>query len=320
VHLQRSVGTPSESPVDNCVDAALIRSMHSKKLFMKFKIALAQINPALGNIDKNIKKHVQFIDKAIRKKADLVVFPELSLTGYTLKDLNFDLAINPYANELLKPLKERSKKISIICGGVEEDENFGVFNSAFYIEDGSVKFTHKKVYPPDYGMFEEMRYFSRGKEANVHETKFGNVGLLVCEDLWHISLPLLQALKGAKIIIGIASSPTRLALNSGSKILKNYEINSEQHKAYARLLSLYIVFCNRVGFEDGVNFWGGSEIVDPFGNVNKAAKFFDEDLVTSDVNIETVRRARHLARHFLDEDLNFLKNEVELLNESLRKI
>jgi NAD+ synthase (glutamine-hydrolysing) len=287
---------------------------------MKFRVAAAQINPALGDYDKNIKKHLQFIDKAIKRKADMVVFPELSLTGYSVKDLNFDLAINPYTNAILKPLKEKSKKITIVCGGIEEDENFGLYNSAFYIEGGKVKFTHKKVYPPDYGLFEEMRYFLRGKSADVHETKFGKLGLLVCEDLWHMSLPLLQALKGAKLIIGIAVSPTRLALNTKSKVLKNYEINSEQHKAYARLLSLYMVFCNRVGYEDGINFWGGSEIVDPFGNVNKAAKFFDEDLIISEINMNSVKRARHMARHFLDEDVNFLRNEVKLLNDGLNNL
>lgn len=287
---------------------------------MKFKVSCAQISPALGDIEKNIKLHLKYIDKAIAKKADMVVFPELSLTGYSVKDLNLELALNPYTSPLLKPLKEKSKKITIVCGGIEEDENFGIYNSAFYIEDGAVKFTHKKVYPPDYGMFEEIRYFSRGKEADVHDTKFGKLGLLVCEDLWHMSLPLLQALKGAKIIIGIAVSPTRLALNSKSKVLKNYEINSEQHRAYARLLSLYLVFCNRVGYEDGVNFWGGSEIVDPFGTVDKVAKFFDEDLITSEINMTSVKRARQLARHFLDEDVNFLRHEVGLLNEELLKI
>lgn len=287
---------------------------------MKFKISCAQIAPVLGDIERNIKLHLKYIDKAIAKKADMVVFPELSLTGYSVKDLNLELAINPYKSKLLSPLAERSKKISIICGGIEEDEDFGIYNSAFYFEGGGLKFTHKKVYPPDYGMFEEIRYFSRGKKADVHETKFGKLGVLVCEDLWHISLPLLQALKGAKIIIGIANSPTRLALNAKSKILKNYEINSEQHKAYARLLSVYMVFCNRVGYEDGVNFWGGSEIVDPFGNIDIAAKFFDEDIITSELNLNSVKRARQLARHFLDEDVNFLRNEVGLLYEGLKKM
>ena len=221
---------------------------------------------------------------------------------------------------MLEPLKQRSKKISIVCGGIEEDDNYGIFNSAFYFEAGKLQFTHKKVYPPDYGMFEEIRYFSRGKHADVHDTKFGKLGVLVCEDLWHMSLPLLQGLKGAKVIIGIAVSPTRLALNSKSKILKNYEINSEQHRAYARLLSIYMVFCNRVGYEDGVNFWGGSEIVDPFGTVDKVAKFFDEDMITSEINMNSIKRARQLARHFLDEDVNFLRNEVQLLHDELAKI
>lgn len=287
---------------------------------MKFKVSIAQINPVLGDLDRNLKKHLEYADKAIKKKADMVVFPELSLTGYSVKDLNMELALDPYNSAMLRPLREKSKKITIVCGGIEEDPNYGIFNSAFYIEEGKVKFTHKKVYPPDYGMFEEMRYFSRGKEADVHETKFGKLGVLVCEDLWHMSLPLLQALKGAKVIIGIACSPTRLAMNSKAKIIKNYEINSQQHQSYARLLSLYMVFCNRVGYEDGVNFWGGSEIVDPFGNVDKVAKFFDEDLIFSDINPNSVRRARQLARHFLDEDVNFLRNEVKLLGDELDTI
>jgi predicted amidohydrolase len=203
---------------------------------------------------------------------------------------------------------------------VEEDERFAIFNSAFYFSNGTIEFTHKKIYPPDYGMFEEMRYFSKGKTIDVHNTKFGKLGILVCEDLWHISLPLMLALKGARIIITIAASPTRLELNTKSKKIKNYEINSEHHKSYARLLSLYVVFCNRVGYEDGVNFWGGSEVVDPFGTVTAVGKFFDEDLIYADIDLNKVKRARFQARHFLDEDVNLLKNEVKLLNDELSKL
>jgi predicted amidohydrolase len=286
----------------------------------KFKIALAQINPALGDFEKNLKKHIAFCDRAIKKNAELIVFPELSLTGYSIKDLNFDLAINQNNIKLLDPLLKKSKSIDIICGGIEEDINYGIFNTAFYISRGKLEFTHKKIYPPDYGMFEEIRYFSRGKEVKVHESKFGKLGILVCEDLWHMSLPLIQALKGAKVLITIAASPTRLQMNSSSKTIKNYEINSEHHKSYARLLSSYVVFCNRVGFEDGVNFWGGSEIVDPFGSVVKVAKFFDEDLIVAEIDFNKVRRSRHQARHFLDEDINALKHFVKLLNDEVSKL
>ena len=169
-------------------------------------------------------------------------------------------------------------------------------------------------------MFEEMRYFSKGKCADVCESKFGKLGIMVCEDLWHMSIPLIQALKGAKVLITIAASPTRLELNSNSKTIKNFEINSEHHKSYARLLSSYVIFCNRVGFEDGVNFWGGSEVVDPFGNIVKQGKFFDEDFMVADINLNTIRRARHQARHFVDEDINFLKNTVKMMNEEIEKL
>lgn len=266
------------------------------------KVAAAQITSVLGDIEKNIDHHLEYCDRAISNKADLIVFPELSLTGYSVKDLNFMISLELNKTKALDRLKAKSKKISIICGLVEEDENFAIYNSGVYISDGEIKFIHRKVYPPTYGLFEEFRYFSRGKECRAHETKFGKIGLLVCEDMWHMSLPYTVAMDGAQLITGIAVSPTRLAADYEK--FKNYDINSEQHRAYARILSCYFVFCNRVGFEDGVNFWGGSEIVDPFGNVIAAAKLFEEDMIYAEINFEEVRRARHQARHFLDEDLD----------------
>ena len=277
------------------------------------KVAVAQITSVLGDIEKNIKKHIEYCDMAISKKADLIVFPELSLTGYSVKDLNFMISVELIKTKLLDRLKTKSKKISIICGLVEEDENFAIYNSGIYISEGDVKFVHRKVYPPTYGLFEEFRYFSRGKECRAHETKFGKIGLLVCEDMWHMSLPYTVAMDGAQIIIGIAVSPTRLAVDQDK--FRNYEINSEQHRAYARILSNYFVFCNRVGFEDGINFWGGSEVIDPFGNVTAVAKLFDEDMIYADINFEEVRRARHQARHFLDEDLDLTIKNLEKIQK-----
>ncbi len=266
------------------------------------KIAVAQVTSVLGDIEKNIKHHLEFCDRAIENNADLIVFPELSLTGYSVKDLNFVISLELDKTRALDKLKAKSKRISIICGLVEEDENFAIYNSGVFISEGEIRFVHRKIYPPTYGLFEELRYFSRGKECKAHETKFGKIGLLVCEDLWHMSLPYTVTMDGAQVIVGIAVSPTRLAVNYDK--FKNYEINSQQHCSYARILSSYFVFCNRIGFEDGINFWGGSEIVDPFGNVIAAAKLFEEDMIYADINFEEVRRARHQARHFLDEDLD----------------
>ncbi|HEX2786433.1 MAG TPA: nitrilase-related carbon-nitrogen hydrolase [Ignavibacteria bacterium] len=264
------------------------------------KIALAQISSVLGDLEKNIEKHVEYCSKAIADGANVIVFPELSLTGYSLKDLNFAIAVNPFKTDKFNALLETSKKISIVCGFAELNDEFGIYNSALYIEDGMIKNVHQKVYPPTYGLFEEFRYFSRGRDCKAFETKYGKSGVLICEDLWHMSLPYLLALDEAKIIYGIAASPTRLGTDTDT--FRNYEINSEQHKVFARLLSIYVVFVNRVGFEDGINFWGGSEIVDPFGNVLCKAKIFEEDMIYGDIDLEEVKRARHQARHFLDED------------------
>lgn len=276
------------------------------------KIAVAQTTSVIGDIEKNVKHHLEFCDKAIKNKADLIVFPELSLTGYSIKDLNYVISLELDKTKALDALKTKSKKISIVCGLAEEDDDFAIYNSAVFISDGEIKFVHRKVYPPTYGLFEEFRYFSRGKECKAHETKFGKIGLLVCEDLWHLSLPYTLAMDGAQLIIGIAASPTRLAANYDK--FKNYEINSEQHRAFARILSGYIVFSNRVGFEDGINFWGGSEVIDPFGNVIAVAKIFEEDIIYAEINFEEVRRARHQARHFLDEDLDLTIKNLQKIN------
>jgi predicted amidohydrolase len=268
------------------------------------KIALAQISSFLGDLDKNIEKHIEYCKKAIAGKCDIIVFPELSLTGYSLKDINFEIAVNPAESEKLSKLKKISKEISIICGFVEEDDNFNVFNSSAYISGGEIKKTQRKIYPPTYGIFEEFRYFSKGKDLHAFETKFGKAGILICEDMWHLTLPYVLAQDGAKIIFGIAASPTRLGFDKDK--FRNYEINSEQHRTFARLLSVYFVFCNRVGYEDGVNFWGGSEIIDPLGNVVQKGKIIDEDLIFAEIDLLEVQRARRQARHFLDEDKDFI--------------
>lgn len=278
------------------------------------KIAVAQIDAAVGNLEKNIRRHVAFIKRAISKQADLIVFPELSLTGYSLKDLNWDVAVRIGTPSVFKELLRLSRSITIIAGGVEEGDDFGLYNSALVFEDGEVYSAHRKIYPPTYGMFEEMRYFSPGKDVRVFHSKHGKLGILICEDLWHIALPYVLASGGAEVIIGLAASPTRMS--GSSEKLPTAVINTEHHKTYARLLSSYVVFSNRVGIEDGINFWGGSEVVDPSGDVVAAAKLFDEDLIFAEVSEDSVRRARRLSRHFLDDSVEFTVNQLRRLRRN----
>jgi NAD+ synthase (glutamine-hydrolysing) len=281
---------------------------------MKFKVALAQVDSVLGDVKKNVKHHLTFAERAKRLGANLVVFPELSITGYTVRDINWDAAIDPQVSPLLKELKLKSKSISILLGGIEESKDFGIFNSAFYLEGGAVTHIHRKIYPPTYGMFEEMRYFNQGRSLVPFDTRLGRLGVLICEDLWHVSLPYLLALDGAQVIIGIAASPTRLGGDRGKLAIA--KVNTENHKSFARLLSTYVLFCNRVGYEDGVNFWGGSEVIDPGGDVVAAAKLFDEDLVIAEIDTNEVRRARRLSRHFLDENPDFVFRELRRVLKS----
>jgi predicted amidohydrolase len=280
------------------------------------RIAFAQISSVLGDVGRNVERHVEWVERAIQRGADAIIFPELSLTGYTLRDLNFECAVGLEA-PTYAPLSKLSKKITIICGAVEADERGAVYNAALLFEGGEVKHTHRKVYPPTYGIFEEGRYFSSGRTAGAFTSeKLGRVGLLVCEDLWHPALPYVLAADGAQLIITIAASPTRLAapphpasltmpLSQKERVLEvpeNYTINREHHAAYARLLGCYIAFVNRVGVEDGVNFWGGSELVAPSGKTVARGAFFDEDLIVVDIDPEQVRQARQHSRHFLDDN------------------
>jgi len=275
-------------------------------------IALAQTTAVLGKLEENVSRHVELALKAKRDGANAIIFPELSLTGYTLRDSNYEVAVDPKHDSRVAPLRELSKEITIICGGVERGQNGGVYNSAFLFEGGECAFTHRKVYPPTYGIFEEERYFLQGTSVKTFDSSvLGRIGLLVCEDLWHPSLPYLLAHQGAQCIITIAASPTRLSTGEASvdEVPHNYQINREHHSTYARLHSVYVVFVNRVGVEDGVNFWGGSEVVLPDGSVAAHAKFFDEDILMVDVDPGKVQHARQQSRHMLDENL-FLTHKM----------
>jgi predicted amidohydrolase len=287
-------------------------------LLKSARIALAQTDAVLGNVARNVETHLALAEQAKAKGAQAIVFPELSLTGYTLRDLNFEVAVNPYSSNVFEPLRSLSRDITIICGGVEEDDNAAVYNSAFVFEEGELRHVHRKVYPPTYGIFEEMRYFGRGTDVVAFDSsKLGRIGVLVCEDLWHPMLPYVLAQQGAQLIVGLAASPTRLDTGDDAleaKEPQNYTTNREHHATYARLLGLYLAFVNRVGVEDGVNFWGGSEVMTPSGEPCVVAKFFEPDLCFADLDPLQVRQARQLSRHFLDEDRLLTQKLISRLN------
>ncbi|HEY3874248.1 MAG TPA: nitrilase-related carbon-nitrogen hydrolase, partial [Candidatus Kapabacteria bacterium] len=171
-------------------------SVEAGMLLKPSRIALAQMGSVLGDVARNVARHAEWCKRAIAEGADAIIFPELSLTGYTLRDLNFEVAIA--ANDAaVSELLDLSKKITIICGAVEADERGAVYNAALVFENGNLIHTHRKVYPPTYGIFEEGRYFTNGREARAFDcARLGRIGVLVCEDLWHPALPYVEAVDG----------------------------------------------------------------------------------------------------------------------------
>ena len=270
------------------------------------------MDPVLGDMDANVSRHAELAARAADAGARLVLFPELSLSGYSVKDMNWDLALRAGGDPgPVAELVELGKKISIVAGGVEEGASFGLYNSAFLFEGGTWRSVHRKTYPPTYGMFEENRYFSSGASVRAFDCAAGRLGVLICEDLWHLPLPYLLAQDGATAILTLVASPTRIS--GKDPVPPIAAVNAEHHRAYARLLSVYIAFCNRTGFEDGVNFWGGSEIVAPDGSSVASAKLFEEDLIIGEIDDNELRRARRLSRHFLDDDTGLVLRELARL-------
>jgi len=228
-----------------------------------FKIGLAQTKPSLGRVKNNLKEILKIIREADRKGLDLVVFPELALTGYFLKDLFADVAIRPEGPEA-KALARASRKTSVLLGLVEEGEDYRFFNSAFYFEKGRLHGVHRKLYLPTYGLFDEARDLAPGDGVDIIETRFGRMGVMICEDAWHPSVPYLLGLAGTDFMVVISSSPVRgFAPGRGSadSVHDWYQIGA----TWARLLTTPLIYCNRTGVEEGISFGGGSYMVDARG-------------------------------------------------------
>lgn len=253
------------------------------------KIAVAQCAPALGAFKRNITMHKEWIGRARDAKADLVIFPELSLTGYYVKDLASDLACSA-TDERLRPIADASRDIDVCAGFVERGPDARLHIAQGYWSKGRLVNVHRKVYLPTYGIFDDGRYFGPGERFEVFTSAAGPAGIAICEDLWHVSVPYTYAATGATIVFSPASSPGRGVAEGGD--LGTAESCRLMDRFYAQYLTLYVAFVNRVGHEDGIAFWGGSEVVAPDGTVVGRAPDFEEHLLVADVDRDLVGRER----------------------------
>jgi predicted amidohydrolase len=227
----------------------------------RLTLALAQINTRLGDVQGNLEKHLALVRQARASGADLIQFPELSLTGYALQDLTPTVALRPNAKDpVFRHLLQASRGIDLIAGFVEADARSRFFIAAAYLSRGELVHIHRKVYLPTYGLFDEGRFFAWGDSVRAFDTRFGRIGMLICEDFWHASPPYLLWLDGADILIFSSASPGR-GLNDNEK-LESARWVERVNKAYASMFTSFVAHANRVGYEDGLHFWGGATIFD----------------------------------------------------------
>ena len=278
---------------------------------MDFTVALAQIKPKLGCLADNMALIEDAIENGITAGAQLVVFPELALTGYFLKDLVPEVALRLDAPQIER-LKVLSRRISIAIGLVEVSADYRFFNAALYLEEGEIRHVHRKVYLPTYGLFDEQRYLARGERFRAFDTRFGRVGMLICEDMWHLSAPYVLAMDGATTLICLSSSPGRGV--SGTEELGSATAWQKLTSTTAMFLNCRVFYCNRVGYEDGINFWGGSEAIAPSGEVTVRGKLLEEDLVLAKVDQGALRRERIFSPMMRDENLGVTLKELKRID------
>lgn len=256
------------------------------------RIALAQIAPRLGLLDANLERHHELLGEARAAGAGLVVFPELGLTGYLLQDLAAEVAMR-LDDPRLGALAAETEGLSAIVSFVEESADNRLFIAAALLEDGAIRHVHRKLHLPTYGLFDERRFFAAGDVLRAVPSRLGSgIGIGICEDFWHLSVPQLLALDGARILVNVSSSPGRDLAARNETGLGTAASWRTIMRTYAQLTTSLVVFVNRVGVDESISFWGGSEVVGPAGETLFAAPLYDEGLFTVDVSLADIRRER----------------------------
>jgi predicted amidohydrolase len=284
---------------------------------MKFKIALAQINTYLGDPEANLEKHLEYAGEASAAGAELLVFPELSLTGYALQDLATSVAHRPTQDDpIFAPLFEISKDLDLVVGFVDEDQRHRFYIAAAYLSGGEVVHIHHKVYLPTYGLFDEGRFFAWGDSVQAFDTRLGRVGIAICEDFWHASPPYILWIDGADIFIFTSASPGR-GLTSEPK-LESARWVEQINRAYANLFTSFVVHSNRTGYEDGLNFWGGSTVFDPNGDNLVKGPYHEEALLVAEIDLNQLHRTRSRLPLLRDERTGLIQRELDRIAMSVR--
>jgi predicted amidohydrolase len=274
------------------------------------RLRIEQFAPALCDVDANVARIARAQADAAADGVHLVVTPELSVTGYDVRDRVHDLA-HPEADA---PYPALADGPDVIVGTIERDAAFVPYNAMLHLRGGRVLHRHRKLYLPTYGMFEEGRYFGRGDAVRTYDAGGGwRVGLLVCEDLWHPALGWLLAAQGAHLLVAQSAAAGRGAVAGGVNGGRFASWDAWEHLARAAAIAygVYVVLANRVGVEGPLCFAGGSMIVAPDGAVIARADDLGEDRITAELSLDAVAAARRPYAHLRDDDPRLVARELQ---------
>jgi predicted amidohydrolase len=296
------------------------------------KIAMCQTNPVLLDVQANVENVIEKISLCKEKGANLIVFPELALTGYFV-GLHYHKAALQMDSPQIRRIAAATRKTAAVVGFIEESQSMNFYNSALVAVDGEIKFAYRKLNLPNYGVFEERKFFASGKHIRVFKLCGLNLAVFICNDLWHPSLPYLGIAQKADVFLSIFNSSEGSMADEFSNI-ESWEIIN---RFYSRIFGIYNICVNRVGEEGpeeircGVrkngdtefpdafrlpdlkrtyHFWGGSEIINPFGQPILSAKKYTEDMVMGEISKDMLRRKKIVLPYLKNDDPYFTHREL----------
>ncbi len=292
------------------------------------KVTICQTSPVLHDLQENLEKVISKIREGHEQGAQLVVFPELCLTGYFVGERYHEVALRLDSDEIRK-LAAATKGTAAVVGFIEESPSMNFYNSALVAVDGSILFAYRKLNLPNYGVFEERKLFAPGKYVPVFKLHDLSVAVFICNDMWYPSLPYLGICQKADVFVTILNSSQGSMGDEFSNIESWQIINA----FYSRIFGVYNICANRVGEEspeerrtdseetakgatpkDAIKtyrFWGGSEIINPFGKTIATAKLYEPDEISGDISRDIRRKKKILLPYLRNDDPYFTHRELQ---------
>lgn len=306
------------------------------------RVAVFQTAPVLLDVKSNIEDVVEKIRRGKERGADLMVFPELALTGYFVNSSYHKAALKMNSPEI-KKMAEATRGTAAIVGFIEESKSMNFYNAALVAVDGEARFAYRKLNLPNYGVFEERKFFSNGKQVTVFKLNDFNIAVFICNDMWHPALPYLGVTQKADIFVTLFNSSQGSMATEFSNI-ESWEIIN---KFYSRVFGIYNIAANRVGTEgledrrsddddeddndDAINatyaegceeyqryykhtsyqFWGGSEIINPFGQQIYKAALYEEDEIIGEISKDLLRKKKIILPYLRNDDPYFTYRELD---------